>query len=70
MAALKVGGSFDFASYHNAGPIAGGGFNSSEDSQWDIALYTTYQATDKLSLNFRGEYLNRFFRCCSLWKQF
>lgn len=53
MAALKFGGSFDYLDYHNAG--AG---NSSDDSQYDIAVYSTYQASDKLSLNFRGEYLN------------
>jgi hypothetical protein len=54
MAALKFGGSFDYLDIHNAG-----GGNTSDDSVWDIALYSTYQATDKLSLNFRGEYLNQ-----------
>jgi len=53
MAALKFGGSFDYVSFHNATPA-----NSSQDSIWDIALYSTYQATDKLSLNFRAEYLD------------
>jgi Putative beta-barrel porin-2, OmpL-like. bbp2 len=53
MAALKVGGSFDYVDLHNTG--AG---NPAEDNAWNIALYSTYQASDKLSLNFRAEYLN------------
>jgi Putative beta-barrel porin-2, OmpL-like. bbp2 len=53
MAALKMGGSFDYADYHDSGPG-----NPSDDSVWDIALYSTYQASEKLSLNFRAEYLN------------
>jgi hypothetical protein len=55
MAALKVGGSFDYVDYHDAAGAA----NPSDNNRWDIALYSTYQATDKLSLNFRGEYLNQ-----------
>jgi hypothetical protein len=55
MAALKVGGSFDYVDYHDSGAVG----NSADDSAWDIALYSTYQASEKLSLNFRGEYLNR-----------
>ncbi|HEY3932702.1 MAG TPA: outer membrane beta-barrel protein [Verrucomicrobiae bacterium] len=55
LAALKVGGSFDYVDLHNAGAPG----NSADDNTWDIALYSTYQASDKLSLNFRGEYLNR-----------
>jgi hypothetical protein len=53
MTALKFGGSFDYVSFHNTGPG-----NSDQDSIWDIALYSTYQATAKLSLNFRAEYLD------------
>jgi Putative beta-barrel porin-2, OmpL-like. bbp2 len=53
MAALKMGGSFDYVDYHDAG-----GANSADDSQYDIAIYSTYQASEKLSLNFRAEYLN------------
>jgi hypothetical protein len=55
MAALKVGGSFDYVDYHDSGAVG----NSADDSAWDIALYSTFQASEKLSLNFRGEYLNR-----------
>jgi hypothetical protein len=54
MAALKFGGSFDYVDYHDAFPIG----NPHDNSVWVIALYSTYQATDKLSLNFRGEYKN------------
>ncbi|MGH7989174.1 MAG: outer membrane beta-barrel protein, partial [Limisphaerales bacterium] len=52
-AALKFGGSFDYVDSHDSGPG-----NPSDNSVWDIALYSTYQASQKLSLNFRGEYLN------------
>ena len=31
--------------------------NSQNDNVYNIALYTSYQATDKLSFNLRGEYL-------------
>jgi hypothetical protein len=55
LAALKVGGSFDYVDYHNSGAAG----NSADDNRWDIALYSTYQASEKLSLNFRGEYLNQ-----------
>src|SRR6516164_10043939 len=52
--ALKVGACFDYLSLHN-GDNAG---NSANDNVYNIALYTSYQATEKLSFNFRGEYLN------------
>jgi len=50
---LKVGSCFDYLDIHN-GSVAG---NSSDDSIWNIAVYSTVQATDKLSFNFRGEFL-------------
>ncbi|HEY1717012.1 MAG TPA: outer membrane beta-barrel protein [Verrucomicrobiae bacterium] len=53
ISALKVGSSFDYTEAHNATAL-----NHSDDSSWDAALYTTYQASDKLSLNLRGEYLD------------
>jgi hypothetical protein len=53
ISALKLGSCFDYLDIHN-GHIAG---NSSDDSIWNIAVYSTFQATDKLSLNFRGEFL-------------
>jgi len=54
MSALKVGFAFDYLDLHNGG-VPG---NSSDDSTWNIALYTSIQATDKLSFNLRAEYLN------------
>lgn len=64
MSALKFGAAFDYLEAHNAAPaftvIAGHpiSFNSEDDSLWDIALYGSYQATDKLAFNVRGEYLD------------
>jgi hypothetical protein len=52
--ALKVGGCFDYLDIHN-GNVVG---NSGNDSVWNIALYSTFQATDKLSFNLRAEYLD------------
>lgn len=51
ISALKVGGSFDYLNLDNRS--AG---NPSDDSLWIVALYGTYQFSDKLSLNLRGEY--------------
>jgi hypothetical protein len=45
IAALKFGAAFD---YLNAGDVAG--------NAWDVAVYSTYQFNDKLSLNLRAEY--------------
>ena len=50
--ALKLGMAFDWHDLHNSGPG-----NSSDDSTWVVGIYSSYQATDKLSLNLRGEYL-------------
>jgi hypothetical protein len=47
---LKVGGSFDYLWMSSA---TGVGIDL-----WDIAGYATVQATDKLSFNFRGEFLD------------
>jgi hypothetical protein len=44
--ALKAGAAFDYKDIHTGG------------SAWVAGLYTTYQATDKLSLNARAEYLD------------
>jgi hypothetical protein len=52
--ALKVGACFDYLSLHN-GDTTGGGHN---DDVWNLAVYTSYQASEKLSLNLRGEYLD------------
>jgi hypothetical protein len=52
ISALKVGASFDLLSVANQDGAA----NSQNDSGWVVGLYGNYQATDKLSLNLRGEY--------------
>jgi hypothetical protein len=52
--ALKVGACFDYLSLHN-GDTTGGGHN---DDVWNLAAYASYQATEKLTFNVRGEYLN------------
>ena len=52
--ALKVGSCFDYLSLHN-GDTTGGGHN---DNVWNLAAYASYQATEKLAFNARGEYLN------------
>jgi hypothetical protein len=52
--ALKVGACFDYLSLHN-GDTTGGGHN---DDVWNLAAYASYQASEKLTFNVRGEYLN------------
>jgi hypothetical protein len=51
---LKLGAAFDYYDDHNSE----GHWNPSDDSIWVMGLYATYQATDKLSLNLRAEYLS------------
>jgi Putative beta-barrel porin-2, OmpL-like. bbp2 len=50
--ALKFGTAFDYVDEHS------NGFNPHNDSIWDLALYSSFQVTDKLSINARGEYIN------------
>jgi hypothetical protein len=54
---LKVGAAFDylFEDNNDAGVT---GHHSNQDDIWAIGLYGTFQATDKLSFNARGEYLS------------
>lgn len=52
--ALKVGAAFDYDDIHNGNTLA----NPGNDSVWVAGLYGNFQATDKLSLNLRGEYLS------------
>jgi opacity protein-like surface antigen len=57
MSALKVGAAFDLVSANNEGINASDlSANSQNDSGWVLGAYTSFQATDKLSLNLRGEY--------------
>ena len=53
---LKVGTAFDYLDRHNG--TGSGTVNPSNDSEWVVGLYANYQATDKLDLNLRGEYLS------------
>ena len=50
---LKVGAAWDYRDLHNVHFIG----KSSDSSLWVAGLYANYQATDKLSLNARGEHL-------------
>ena len=52
IAALKLGAAFDLVSYANQAGTA----NPKDDSAYIGGVYASYQATDKLSLNLRGEY--------------
>jgi len=57
LAALKLGASFDYVNLS--------AYDHDTDSHtgldiWDVAGYLTYQATDKLSFNLRGEFLDNW----------
>ena len=52
---LKVGASFDYLFQSQINSVTGA---SSGADIWNIAGYATFQATDKLSLNLRAEYLD------------
>jgi hypothetical protein len=61
LSALKVGASVDFLKVHDHTQVAdanGDGEFSGDGSVWDTALYASFQATEKLSLNLRGEFLD------------
>ncbi|HEU6447648.1 MAG TPA: outer membrane beta-barrel protein [Verrucomicrobiae bacterium] len=52
MSALKFGAAFDYLeANHNF-------VNTENSSLWNVALYGSYQATDKLAFNVRAEYLD------------
>jgi len=56
--ALKVGFAFDLVGYANEAVSGSLKPNSKDDSVWVAGAYATFQATDKLSVSLRGEYLN------------
>jgi len=58
--ALKLGACFDYLEIHDSNGLPNGNAaaNSSEDSIWNLAVYASIQATDKLSFNTRAEYLD------------
>jgi len=62
--ALKLGASLDFVQVHDAAKVfaninqgADGDFGG-DGTIWDGALYATFQATEKLSVSARGEFLD------------
>ena len=61
--ALKVGAAFDYLSVHDAHATVGSSWwnstsvGNTDSSAWNVALYTSYQANDKLSFNLRGEHI-------------
>lgn len=61
---LKLGASLDYFGVHN-GRATYNAIGAAEGSQelgdgtaWAVALYANYQATEKLALNFRGEWVD------------
>ncbi|HTV41379.1 MAG TPA: outer membrane beta-barrel protein [Candidatus Sulfotelmatobacter sp.] len=54
---LKVGAAFDYLDEADLNATAAG-THANGDDIWVAGLYATYQATDKLSFNFRGEYVD------------
>lgn len=55
---LKLGASYDYASSPNQSyTVLGNTLNFTESWANDVALYASFQATEKLSFNARGEYL-------------
>jgi len=54
ISALKFGVAYDLVSDNNKNVDT----NSKNDSGWVLGVYGTYQATDKLSFNLRGEYFD------------
>jgi len=57
VAGLKLGVAFDYVD-NLGGNEAGVPAGNYEDDAWVAALYASYQATEKMSLHFRGEYGN------------
>jgi len=51
--AVKLGGAFDYLRFDNKG-----GANANNDSVWVAGAYVTISASDKLSFNFRGEFVD------------
>ena len=51
--AVKLGAAFDYLNFNDR---VGG--NANDDSVWVAGLYTTVQASDKLSFNLRGEFVD------------
>lgn len=59
ISALKVGFAFDLVGNIDENETPD---NMQDDSEWIVGAYASYQATDKLSVNVRGEYNNGYGR--------
>jgi hypothetical protein len=55
---LKVGAAFDYLDVHNWHSPRNFPNAANDGNAWAAGLYALYQATEKLSLNLRGEYLD------------
>jgi len=53
LSTLKLGAAFDYLDIHNKSIVS-----QNKESIWTAGLYATFQATEKLSLNVRGEYFD------------
>jgi hypothetical protein len=61
LSALKLGASVDYLTIRDVQEVAaagGDGDFTGDGTAWAAALYASFQATEKLSLNFRGEFLD------------
>jgi hypothetical protein len=60
MTALKLGASLDYSEVRDTASVAAlnDGDFSGDGTAWAGALYASFQATEKLSLNLRGEFLD------------
>lgn len=59
--ALKLGSSLDYVTVHDSAATFANGFNDAftgDGTAWAAALYASFQATEKLSVNARGEFLD------------
>jgi hypothetical protein len=55
---LKLGATFDYLDHHGPGNQDTDEVASNNGTTWVAGLYTSYQATEKLSLHLRGEYMH------------
>jgi hypothetical protein len=61
MSALKLGAALDYLTVRDVAQTYASGFDDAftgDGTAWDGALYASFQATEKLSLNLRGEFLD------------
>jgi hypothetical protein len=68
LTALKLGASLDYEDMHNWAGVAGPG--EGDGSVWAFAVYSSFQATEKLSLNLRGEFVDDRAEALADWSDF